>query len=227
MIAHDNTPEPMVNIELSPVMSWKEANSIANDLIHNRYDYGMGLMIKIGIYSPLLISEILRLTWADLMTSDLKSVKGIENKKGQFIPFNKQIRKDIVDVYHLYCEFNGNKLELSEYVVVRKGEHQNSTQVGRFFAKLHKMYPMLQRPIKMATLRATFGRRILSQYGETPEVISLLKTLLGQASSIGVRKALFLDVLSDDLSLESICSNLDKERETFLEVDGTIHRFKF
>jgi hypothetical protein len=69
--------------------------------------------------------------------------------------------------------------------------------------------------------------KIISQYGETPEVISLLKTLLGQASSIGVRKSLFLDLLEDDLTLESICAKLDKDRESYLEVDGTIHRSEF
>lgn len=227
MIKNVEPLEHQRDIELSLVMSWSEANSVADDLIHHRFDYGMGLLIKIGIYTPLLISDILRLKWIDLLNKNKTTLGGIENKKGQYIPFNKHLQKNIENVYELYCKFHGRDIDLSEYVITRNGEHMNSMKVGRFFAKLHKMYPLLQRPIKVTTLRATFGRRIISQYGETPEVMSLLKNLFGQASSNGVRKALLLDMPEDDLSLDSIFSKLNKNRAYYHEIDGTVHRKPF
>ena len=222
-----NTEGNRPKITTRPLMTWDEANFIADDLI-NKFDYGLGLMIKMGIYTPLLISEMLRLTWGDLLENENKAVKGIKDKKNLFIFFNPKLQQTIIDVFHRYRNYNldvnAQKTTMTTSVIVRHGVPQNSTQINRFFAKLPYMYPNLNKEIKPKSLRATFGRRIVDIYGDTPEVMALLKLLFGQPSTTEVRRALYFDNHRYDLSHDMVLYNLHLTTEREYEVDGTIHR---
>lgn len=220
-------------IHLPPVMSWDEANNIANNLVYDKGEYSLGLLIMMGIHIPTLVSEMLRLTWGDLLDSKQSVVKGITNNKGIFITFNEELRELISNVFQLTFTYNlrehKRSIGMDEPVMVRNGVAQHPTHINRFFANLHKdkWYPELGRPIEVSSLRATFGRRVIDQYGQSPEVMTFLKKLLGQPSANGVRKVLYYDILTDKLTIEDVFSNLHKERETIIEVDKTVHRGKF
>ena len=83
----------------SDFIDWNTTQSLILKLERDG-DWKFALLIAIGIYSGLRISDILTLRWNDLLDKDILDIVEKKTKKGRKITINKQLRQIVHRVFN-------------------------------------------------------------------------------------------------------------------------------
>lgn len=162
-------------------------------------DFKFSLLLAIGSYTGLRISDILKLRWKDIMDKDLMEVT--EKKTGKF----RRIRMNpnlIEIINRLSKEINFGNTD--EFVFLNRfGKSAITIQyVNRKLKTLAKQYKLCKNPekIKSHSLRKSFGRRVFENNDNSDRSLILLSEMFNHSNIkttkiyLGIREQEIFDV---------------------------------
>ncbi len=162
-------------------------------------DFKFSLLLAIGSYTGLRISDILKLRWNDLLEKDLLEVT--EKKTGKF----RRIRMNpnlIEIINRLSEEINFDSTD--EFVFLNRfGKTPITIQyVNRKLKTLAKQYKLCKNPekIKSHSLRKSFGRRVFENNDNSDRSLILLSEMFNHSNIkttkiyLGIREQEIFDV---------------------------------
>lgn len=145
-------------------LEWDTMLSIVRKLYKDG-DYRMSLLIGIGAFTGLRISDILTLRWEMLMG---ESFVLTEKKTGKVreVKINKDFQRHILD-----CFTALNVLVQDEYCFVSRKQCVYSIQrVNAVFKEIKAKYNLRVAHFSTHSLRKTFGRKVVEMAGDNSEM---------------------------------------------------------
>ena len=162
-------------------MSKKYSNTTADylsweqnlNLIRKLYDDGeikMSLLISMGSFWGLRISDLLRLKWDDVLEKDKFVLAEKKTGKHREIKINDQLKRHIRDCYQ---QINPHKIE--DFIFTsQKGSVFSIQRINVIFKTLKVRYNLSVQNFSTHSMRKTFGREVFNKSGTNAE-LSLVK----------------------------------------------------
>ena len=161
-------------------------------LVRNLYtdgNYTISLLIALGSFWGLRISDIRNLTWGDILKKETLSL--IEHKTGKrrMIAVNTQLQRHIKDCYTAL-----GQPALTQYCLIsRMGTVLTTQRINNIFKDLKKRYNLHINNYSTHSMRKTFGRQIVEQAGANSEMALIkLSDIFGHSSIAITRRYLGL-----------------------------------
>lgn len=177
-------------------MSTKNTNTTADyipwdsamNLVHRLYkdgEYTMSLLIGCGCFFGLRISDLLSLTWKQVLNEDgMFTLKEKKTGKQRTIKVNSNFRKHIEDCYKELGVTDDNE----HCFLSRKGCVYTTQRINVKLKFIKVRYGLKIGNISTHTLRKTFGRRVFENAGEQAEVALVKLMELFNHSSVSITK---------------------------------------
>ena len=177
-------------------MSVKNTNSTADyipwdtamNLIHRLYkdgEYTMSLLIGCGCFFGLRISDLLSLTWKQILAEDgMFTLNEKKTGKRRAIKVNANFKKHIEDCHKALGITDDNK----PCFISRKGYVYTTQRINVKFKYIKVRYGLKMGNISTHTMRKTFGRKVFESAGEQAEVALVRLMELFNHSSVAITK---------------------------------------
>ena len=179
--------------------SYVDWNTITNLILKLERDgnWKFAILISIGIFTGLRISDILSLHWGDLLNKDSLGILEIKTKKYRSVTLNPQLQ-DIVSRI-----FNVQKISNPDALIFlnRWGTKAIRTQyVNTTLKKIFIKYKISKdgASISAHSLRKSFGRRIWEVHQNSEKSLVILSEVL-KHSSIATTK-IYLGIREEEIS---------------------------
>lgn len=179
-------------------MSKKYSNTTADyltwdqnlNLIRRLYDdgnYKMSLLISLGSFLGLRISDLLRLKWEDLLGKDNFLLVEQKTGKTREIKINDQLQRHINDCHNQIKPFDpGNHIFLSQ-----KGTVFSIQRINVIFKTLKSRYNLNVQNFSTHSMRKTFGKEIFNLSGVNAELaLAKLSQLFNHSNVATTRRYL-------------------------------------
>ncbi len=164
----------------SDYIEWGTAQSLILKLERDN-DWKFALLVAIGTYTGLRISDILVLKWNDLLNRDILQVTEQKTKKDRKISLNPQLREIITRIYSTQKEIDLDGL----IFVNRWGTGAITRQyINQKLKRIAIKYKIGKDPsaIKTHSLRKSFGRRVFENNDNSERSLILLSDILNHTS---------------------------------------------
>lgn len=164
----------------SDYIEWGSAQSLILKLERDN-DFKFALLVAIGTYTGLRISDILVLKWNDLLDRDILQVTEQKTKKDRKISLNPQLREIITRIYTAQCEIAPDGL----IFLNRWGTAAITRQyINQKLKRIAIKYKIGKDPsaIKSHSLRKSFGRRVFENNDNSERSLILLSDILNHTS---------------------------------------------
>jgi integrase len=182
----------------SDFLEWDKLQLLTRQLETDK-DYKFCLLITIGMTTGLRISDILSLTWEQVLGKDHLELTEKKTKKYRKIPINPQLRETTVRI--------SNKLPVvdpTQFIFLNRwGSKPISSQYVNWKLKeLMKKYQVVKdtQKIKSHSLRKSFGRRIWENSGRSERGLIMLNEIFNHSNIrttkiyLGIREKELFDV---------------------------------
>jgi integrase len=185
----------------SDYIEWNVAQSLMLKLERDK-DWKFALLVSIGAYTGLRISDILSLKWKDLLDQDILQVTEKKTKKDRRITINTQLKDTIIRIYCGLEKVNPDGLIFMN----RWGTGAISRQfVNTKLKQIAIKYKIGKDPsaIKSHSLRKSFGRRVFENNDNSELSLILLSDILNHSSIkttkiyLGIREKEIQDVYAN------------------------------
>lgn len=162
-------------------------------------DFKFALLMSIGSYTGLRISDLLKLRWNEILEKDFLEVT--ETKTGKFrkIKINTNLKDSIERIF-----LKNNNPSIDDYVFLNRFETSTiSTQyINKKLKLLAKEYKLCKNPerIKSHSLRKSFGRRVFENNDNSERSLILLSEMFNHSNIkttkiyLGIRDKEIFDV---------------------------------
>lgn len=162
----------------SNALDWDTMLSLVRKLYRDG-DYRMSLLIGCGSFFGLRISDLLSLTWSQLLDGDKFTIYEKKTGKRRVVKVNKGFQKHIKACYDaLHIENEDEKCFLS-----RKKMVYSTQRVNILFKQIKERYNLKIDHFSTHSLRKTFGRKIYQSAGsDAPMALARLQNLYGHSS---------------------------------------------
>lgn len=155
------------------------------------------LLISIGIYTGLRISDILILRWKDVVAQEFVEVVEKKTKKFRRVRINQHLKDIISRIYS-----NENDLENLIFLNRFQTSSISVQYVNRQLKELATEYKLSKEPakIKSHSLRKSFGRRVFENNDNSERSLILLSEMFNHTSIkttkiyLGIREKEIFDV---------------------------------
>ena len=184
-------------------MDWNDFISVITRLEKDE-NYKFCLLIAIGVFTGLRISDLLSLRYSDLLNGETFSIKEKKTNKQRSIKINKDL-KEIVERIVKKTKVT----ELNELIFINKYGTKaiDKSYVNVVLKEIVKKYRIkLDGNVSTHTFRKTLGRRVMEVNNYSNESLVLLMDLFGHSSMsitkryLGIREQEIHNVY-DSLSL--------------------------
>lgn len=137
------------------------------------------LLIHVGSYTGLRISDLLSLCWEQLLQKQFLEVVEIKTKKRRKIKLNKML-SEVLERFHLKL---GPK-NASELIFKAKDKPKpvSVQYINRCFKKIKYNYGVKIQHFSTHSLRKTFGRHVWENSGYSEKVITILSDIFNHSS---------------------------------------------
>ena len=162
---------------------WSDAMNLIRKLSRDG-NYKMSLLVAIGCFSGLRISDILALRWR--MILDTQEFSIAENKTGKHrtIRINEQLQKHIRDCF----EHIGPISVDSPILVSQKGTVYSVQRINVVLKELKVKYRLKVGNFSCHSLRKTFGRQVYNMNSDNAELALVKLMELFNHSSVAITK---------------------------------------
>lgn len=160
------------------------------ECLHNDREYLWETYARLGFCTGCRISDVLRMTWKDVLSSDCVVIEKKTGKMRQ-VSFNESVHAKLAELYDLLGRPN------PEFIVFASPNHGKRTiyhpvpysrqHVNLVFHGFKEKYGLKIGNFSSHTFRKTFGRYVYDKLGRTEESIILLNKIF-KHSSISVTK---------------------------------------
>ena len=169
-------------------MEWNDFLELLNRL-HTDGNNRFYLLIGIGCYTGLRISDILTLKWKDVLNKDTIRLQEKKTGKSREIKFNGNLTRVINDGWAATT----NKDREHEHIFINRSGTTISTQyVNRQLHEIFFKYQVKVQNGSSHSLRKTFSKRVYEQNGKTEDILIVLSKILNHSNIAITREYLGL-----------------------------------
>lgn len=176
------------SITTADYLEWSEMTALVRSLYQDG-NYTMSLLIALGSFWGLRISDLRNLTWIDILHKETLVV--IEHKTGKrrLIAVNSQLQRHIKDCHTALGEPASTQYCLTS----RMGTVLTIQRINIIFKELKKKYNLHINNFSTHSMRKTFGRQIVDMAGANSEMALIkLSEIFGHSSIAITRRYLGL-----------------------------------
>jgi integrase len=146
-------------------LSWDQNLNLIRRL-YDDGDYKMSLLISMGSFWGLRISDLLRLKWVDVLGKHEFVLVEKKTGKSREIKINDQLQRHITDCHsQIKPRDPGNHIFLSQ-----KGSVFSIQRINIIFKNLKERYTLDVQNFSTHSMRKTFGREIFTKSGVNAEL---------------------------------------------------------
>lgn len=166
-------------ITTTTYMDWNDFISIITRLEKDE-DYKFCLLIAIGVFTGLRISDLLTLKYSDLLNGETFVINEIKTKKTRSIKINKDLREIVERVAKKTKTTNLNELIfVNKYGTKSIDKSYVNVKLKEIISKYRVK---LDGNVSTHTFRKTLGRRVMEVNNYSNESLVLLMELFGHSS---------------------------------------------
>ena len=177
----------------SDYLEWNQAMNLIRNL-YNDGNYKMSLLIAMGAFWGLRISDILSLKWEQILNRDEFSLEEKKTKKTRDIKINSQLKRHITD-----CHEKINPRSVAEYIFTsQKGTVYSIQRINVILKDLKSKYNLKIRNFSSHSLRKCFGREVFNRSTENAELAIVKLSQLFNHSSPAITRR-YLGITQNEL----------------------------
>ena len=164
-------------------LMWSDAMNLIRKLAKDG-NYNMSLLIAIGCFTGLRISDILALRWNQILNVDEFTVIEKKTGKQRTLRLNPQLQKHIQECYEQIKPI-GVKAPI---LVSQKGTIYTIQAINRILKDIKKKYRLKIKNFSCHSLRKTFGRQVYNMNSENSELALIKLMELFNHSNVAITK---------------------------------------
>ena len=162
---------------------WSDAMNLIRKLAKDG-NYKMSLLIALGCFTGLRISDILGLTWEQILNTEEFTITEKKTGKKRVLRLNPQLQKHIQE-----CHEQIHPLKDTSYILVsQKGTVFTIQRINVILKEIKKKYRLKVKNFSCHSLRKTFGRQVYNMNSENSELALVKLMELFNHSSIAITK---------------------------------------
>lgn len=171
------------SITTADYMEWDEMTNLVRKLARDG-EYKMSLLISIGSFWGLRISDILLLRWKQILNVEEFTIQEKKTGKSRTIRINQQLQKHIADCYEHINPIGIN----APILVSQKGTVYSVQRINILLKETKKKYKLKVKNFSCHSLRKTFGRQVYNLNAENGELALIKLMELFNHSSVAITK---------------------------------------
>ena len=164
-------------------LNWNEAMNLVRSLAKDG-EHKISLLVAIGCFWGLRISDILSLRWKQILNVDEFTIVEKKTGKNRTIRINSQLKRHIADCYK---EINPISIN-STILISQKGTVYSVQRVNVILKEVKLKYRLSVKNFSCHSLRKTFGRQVYNNNSENAELALVKLMELFNHSSISITK---------------------------------------
>jgi integrase len=160
-------------------IEWNDFISLITRLEKDE-NYKFCLLVSIGVFTGLRISDLLTLTYSDLLNNETFTLREMKTKKQRSIKVNKDLKEIVSRIVS-----KSNITNLNQLIFLNKygTKSIDKSYVNVKLKELIKRYRIkLDGNVSTHTFRKTLGRRVMEVNNYSNESLVLLMELFGHSS---------------------------------------------
>ena len=162
---------------------WSDAMNLIRKLAKDE-NYKMSLLVALGCFTGLRISDILALRWNQILGVDEFTIIEKKTGKQRTLRLNPQLQKHIQECYE-HIKPIGVKAPI---LVSQKGTTFTIQAINRKLKDIKKQYKVKIKNFSCHSLRKTFGRQVYNMNDSNSELALVKLMELFNHSSIAITK---------------------------------------
>lgn len=164
-------------------LQWDEAMNLIRKLAKDG-NYKMSLLIALGCFTGLRISDILALRWKQILHVSEFTITEKKTGKQRTLRLNPQLQRHIAECYEQI-----NTIGTSAPILVsQKGTIFTIQRINVMLKEIKKRYRLHVGNFSCHSLRKTFGRQVYTMSGDSAELALVKLMELFNHSSIAITK---------------------------------------
>ena len=164
-------------------LQWDEAMNLIRKLAKEG-NYKMSLLIALGCFTGLRISDILALRWKQILHVSEFTITERKTGKLRTLRLNSQLQRHIVECYEHIHPIGVN----APILVSQKGTIFTIQRINVMLKEIKKKYRVHVGNFSCHSLRKTFGRQVYTMSGDNAELALVKLMELFNHSSIAITK---------------------------------------
>ena len=164
-------------------LQWDEAMNLIRKLAKDG-NYNMSLLIALGCFTGLRISDILALRWNQILHVSEFSVIEQKTGKQRTLRLNPQLQKHIAECYKQIQPI-GTRAPI---LVSQKGTIFTIQRINVMLKEIKRRYHLRVGNFSCHSLRKTFGRQVYAMSGDSAELALVKLMELFNHSNIAITK---------------------------------------
>ena len=162
---------------------WSDAMNLIRKLAKDN-NYKMSLLVALGCFTGLRISDILALRWNQILGVDEFTIIEKKTGKKRTLRLNPQLQKHIQECYE-HIHPIGLKAPI---LVSQKGTIFTIQAINRILKNIKKKYKVKIKNFSCHSLRKTFGRQVYNMNDNNSELALVKLMELFNHSSVSITK---------------------------------------
>ena len=162
---------------------WSDAMNLIRKLAKDG-NYKMSLLIALGCFTGLRISDILALRWNQILSADEFTIIEKKTGKQRTLRLNPQLQKHISECYEQINPIGIN----APILVSQKGTIFTVQRINVILKEIKKKYRLKVKNFSCHSLRKTFGRQVYNMNSENSELALVKLMELFNHSSVSITK---------------------------------------
>jgi len=148
----------------SDFILWSDMLNLVRNLFEDK-NYKMSLLISCGSFFGLRISDLLTLTWKQILNAEYLELTEKKTSKKRTIKINPKLQKHIKNCYNAISPISIN----SKCFVSQMGTVYSIQRINVIMKEIKSKYNLKIDNFSTHSLRKTFGREVYTQAGTNSE----------------------------------------------------------
>lgn len=162
---------------------WSDAMNLIRKLSRDG-NYKMSLLMAMGCFTGLRISDILALRWRQILNKDEFCITEIKTGKQRTIRLNLQLQQHIRDCYEHISPIGIN----APILISQKGTAFTIQRINIILKEIREKYRLKIKNFSCHSLRKTFGRQVYNMNSDNAELALIKLMELFNHSSVSITK---------------------------------------
>lgn len=162
---------------------WSDAMNLIRKLSRDG-NYKMSLLMAMGCFTGLRISDILALRWRQILNKDEFCITEIKTGKQRTIRLNPQLQQHIRDCYEHISPIGIN----APILISQKGTVFTIQRINIILKEIREKYRLKIKNFSCHSLRKIFGRQVYNMNSDNAELALIKLMELFNHSSVSITK---------------------------------------
>ena len=162
---------------------WSDAMNLIRKLAKDG-NYKMSLLIALGCFTGLRISDILALRWEQILSTEEFTIIEKKTGKKRVLRLNPQLQQHVAECYEQIQPLGIN----APILVSQKGTIFTVQRINVILKEVKRKYRLKVKNFSCHSLRKTFGRQVYNMNSENSELALVKFMELFNHSSVSITK---------------------------------------